>query len=228
MKRKLLKLLFLTVIVSILVLVIFITTKDKKVNLVILGDYLGVHDEINESYYSYLRKFIKIRRYNNYSKREEKMDSLKDRINYTSEIKRNLREAELVTISIGLNDFYSSLRQNISTTNLLDLKDNINDLLPKLDSLLENIRKYAKYDVVLIGYYNPVPFLFNTNEQELDLLFLYVDSMIKDITNKHNVTYIPLYDIFKNNKYIGEDIYPNSEGYKEISRLIVMNVNKKE
>ena len=222
MKRKLLKLLFLVVVSSILVLIIY-ATKETKINLVILGDYLGIKDDINSSYYPYLKKELKIRRYNNYSKKAENMETLYTRITTTSEIKRSLREAELVTLSIGINDFYNSIRDDITTSNLLDLKDDISTLLPRLEDLLKEIRKYAKYDVVLIGYYNPVPFLFNTNSSEIDLLFLYINSMVKDICSKYDITYIPLYSLFKDNNYLGEDIYPNNNGYKAISDEILKN-----
>ena len=220
MKRKLLKLLVLTIIVSICVFIIYGVTKKDKINLVVLGD--------NSNYFPYLKDYLskKLGTYNIYASKEETINSLNTKINTTSSIKKDLRESKLVTLSIGLNDFYNHVRPNINTKNILDLKDEISLLLPKLDKLLNDIRKYAKYEVILIGYYNPVPFLFNTNLNELDVLFMYIDSMVKDITKKYDIIYLPIYDVFKYNNYITDDIYPNNNGNKSISKQIVTLLSK--
>lgn len=222
MKRKLLKLLVLTIIVSIFIFIIYVLNKQNKVNVIILGDSIGNNNYlINE-----LNKDNRLGTYNNYTNKEETITSLIDRIKNTASIKKDLRESELTLISIGLNDFYNSIKSNINTKNILDLKDNIYSLLPKLDKLLNELTKYAKYKVILIGYYNPTPFLFNTNSSEIDTLFMYIDSMVKDICNKYDITYLPIYDLFKNNNYVDNKI-PNMDGYKSISKLILNNVKQK-
>lgn len=216
MKRKLLKLLLLTIIVSISVFIIYIFNKQDKINIVTLGD--------NNTYYPYIEDYFKknnkLGTYNNYSIKEETIDSLNTKINTTLPIRKDLRESKLVIISVGLNDFYNK-KININTKNILDIKDYIIDLFPKLDKLFNNIRKYAKYDVVLVGYYNPEPFLFNTNLSELDVLFMYIDSMVKDITKKYDIKYISIYDLFKNKDYISDSLYPNIKGSKAISNKIL-------
>lgn len=221
MKRKLFKLLILTIIVSIFIFIVYKLNRQNKINVVMLGDRIANNNYlINE-----LRKNDRLGTYNNYYIKEETINSLNDRIKNTSNIKKDLRESELTIISIGLNDFYNSLDNNINTKNILDLKDNISILLPKLDKLLNEIRKYAKYDVVLIGYYNPVPFLFNTNPSELDILFMYIEGMIKDLTKKYDITYLSLYNQFKNNDYVDEK-YPNMYGYQAIGNLILNHVKQ--
>lgn len=213
MKRKLLKLLILTIIVSICVLIIYKLFHQNKINVVVLGD--------NNEYSIYLKDTLSKNKtlgtYNIYTDKNETIDSLTTKINTTSSIKKDLRESKLTTISIGLNDFYN-LKPSIDTKTILNLKDKISILLPKLDKLLELVRKYAKYEIVLIGYYNQEPFLFNTNQKELDVLFLYIDSMVKDIVKKYNIRYIPLYDIVKNN--------PNNINLT-ISNEIIKNVKQK-
>ena len=202
MKRKLLKLIILSVIVSIFVLVIYKTANQNKINVVILGD--------NREYSMYLKdKLINnkiLGTYNIYTDGNETIDSLITRINTTPSIKRDLRESRLTTISIGSNDCYN-LKLNINTNNILDLKDEISLLLPKLDKLLDLVRKYAKYDVILIGYYNQNTTLSSSNK--LDILFLYIDSMLKDISKKYNITYISLYDLLKNNSNNPNQIISN-------------------
>ena len=202
MKRKLLKLIILSVIVSIFVLVIYKTANQNKINVVILGD--------NREYSMYLKdKLINnkiLGTYNIYTDGNETIDSLITRINTTPSIKRDLRESRLTTISIGSNDCYN-LKLNINTNNILDLKDEISLLLPKLDKLLDIVRKYAKYDVILIGYYNQNTTLSSSNK--LDILFLYIDSMLKDISKKYNITYISLYDLLKNNSNNPNQIISN-------------------
>lgn len=221
MKRKLFKLLILTIIVSIFIFIVYKLNRQNKINVVMLGDRIANNNYlINE-----LRKNDRLGTYNNYYIKEETINSLNDRIKNTSNIKKDLRESELTIISIGLNDFYNSLDNNINTKNILDLKDNISILLPKLDKLLNEIRKYAKYDVVLIGYYNPVPFLFNTDNSELDILFMYIEGMIKDLTKKYDITYLSLYNQFKNNDYVDEK-YPNMYGYQAIGNLILNHVKQ--
>ena len=223
MKRKLLKLLILSLI-SLVLMIYYVSHKDK-INYVVLGDYLSINNDINKGYNYYLIKSLKknnrLGRYNNYSNEDETYQTLLDRIKNNGNIRLELRESTLVTISVGLNNFYNLTRKDISINNILDIKDKIITLFPEITNLLKEIRKYAKYEVILIGYYNPLPFLFNTNEKELDLLFLYIDSMVKDIAKKYDIKYLSLYNTFKTNNYIINDIYPNTNGYKKIAKEIL-------
>ncbi len=78
--------------------------------------------------------------------------------------------------------------------------------------------------MIIIGYYNPIPFLFNTSQQELDELFSYIDDEYQKIAKEYNAIYISNYQLFKENKdFLPNplDIHPNSKGYQEIAEIIM-------
>ena len=69
-----------------------------------------------------------------------------------------------------------------------------------------------------------MPFLFNTSSSDLDTLFAYIDDRMNKITEKYNIKYISLYQLFKNNPSFlpnPSTYYPNTNGYIEIAKKIL-------
>ena len=230
MKRKFTKIIGFILII-IIVFILYLIAKEDKIYYVSLGDTIssGInpYGEKDYGYNDYLKEYLKnhnkLSYYKDYSNELNTTLSIIEDIKYKPEIKKDLRESNLVTITLGLTDFNNSIENKvIDIDKLLDLKDNINKIIPSIDKTLKEIRKYAKNEIIIIGYYNPVPFLFNTNLKDLDILFAYIDEEYRKLADKYSCEYISTYELFKNNDYLPNprSIYPNTKGYKEIFNLI--------
>ena len=224
-------LLFLVIVLSVFLIYHFFP--EKKINYIALGDSVAAgqnpYGEIGKSYADYLYEQLKEEDKVKYFSKKysvsgyETVDIINEIIR-NSDIKRDLRESDLVTISIGANDFLNSF--DIKNINLLDeasYYQKVDEILPRLDSCIKEIRKYAKNDLYIIGYYNPFPALFDMKEEWVDQLFQYVDKTYQELAKKYDAIYLSNYEIFKQNKnYLPNpmDIHPNLDGYKAIANQI--------
>lgn len=234
-KKKLIKYLVLIILI-LCVFGIYYFCKTDKVNYIALGDSvaegMNPYGEVGYSYTDYLADFLKERnKLSHYTKKYTKSGYTTDNviadIERNNNLKRDLRESNLVTISIGANDFLHSINlKNLNISNILDLKPKITKILPDLEECIKTIRKYAKEDIIIVGYYNPIPFLFNTSSKDLDELFAYIDDEYQKIADKYNCKYISFYQLFKKNSSFlpnPADIHPNLDGYKAIAEEVYKN-----
>lgn len=229
----------------LIILFIFFTYfffKEDKLNYVSLGDSVAAgqnpYGEIGYGYADYLKDYLetnnKLKDYVNFAvsgyMTKDVVNDIKNNReitidNRTRNIREVLRESNLVTISVGANDFMSGI-----TLNNLDF-NNIDKYLKKIDSVsqsidetLKTVREYAKQDIIVIGYYNPFPILYNRNYTKIDNLFNYADRKYIEICDKHDIKYLSIYNLFKNNsKFLPNpfDIHPNIDGYKAIGNELI-------
>lgn len=228
-KKKITKYLVLLILV-LSVFGIYYFFKTEKLNYIALGDSLAEgknpYGEVGYSYTDYFAEFLKDKnKLSYYTKKYTKSgyttNELTAALEINNDLKRDLRESDLVTVSIGANDFLNSMNiKDLNVNNILELKTTIVKILPDLENCIKNIRKYAKEDVIIVGYYNPIPFLFNTSGNDLDELFAYIDDEYQKIAAKYDCDYISLYQLFKSNSSFlpnPTDIHPNLDGYKSIA-----------
>ena len=232
MKKKLLKILSLLLII-LLVFEIYTYGKTNKLYYVALGDSLSEglnpYGNVEYGYNDYIKDYLITKKhlayYKNYGKSGYETSNIIEDISNNLELKKDLRESDIVTISIGANDLIHKIDfKNFEINRLSELKNIIKIIIPNLDNCLKEIRKYAKEKIIIVGYYNPIPFLFNTNSKDLDYLFAYIDEEYKNLANKYNCTYLSIYEEFKkHNNYLPNpsDIHPNLEGYKYIANRII-------
>lgn len=208
--------------------------KTDKINYIALGDSLAQgmnpYGEVGYSYTDYFSDYLKENNQLSYYTKKYTKSSyttvdLKDELVSNNLLKKDLRESDLVTVSIGANDLLNSI--NIKTLNIndiLNLKSVVDEIIPNLDTCLKEIRKYAKEDMIIIGYYNPIPFLFNTSGNDLDTLFAYIDEEYRKLSDKYDCKYISIYQLFKiNSSYLpnSSDMHPNLKGYEAISNELI-------
>lgn len=236
--KKLLKLLIL-IILLLIVYLIYTIFKTDKLNYIALGDSvaegMNPYGEVGYSYTDYIADYLKKeKRLSSYTKKYTKSgyiteNVIKD-IQNNNELKKDLRESDLVTISIGANDFLKNINiREMSIDNIKEIKLKIANSFPSIESTIKEVKKYAKNQVIIVGYYNPIPFLFNTNGNDLDILFAYMDDEYQKIADKYDCDYVSLYLLFKNNSsYLPNpaDIHPNLDGYKAISREVIKVLHK--
>lgn len=234
MKRMLKYLVLIIIVIS--VFLIYILFKNDKINYIALGDSLaeGVNSygEVGYSYTDYYADYLDENNKLSYYTKEytesgyTTLDIIKE-LETNNTMKKDLRESNLVTISIGANDLLNKIKiENLNVNEILTLKKEISPILIDLESCIKEIRKYAKEDIVVVGYYNPIPFLFNTSGNDLDELFAYIDDEYKKITEKYDCIYISIYQLFKQNSSFlpnPSNIHPNYEGYKAIADEIIRN-----
>lgn len=151
-----------------------------------------------------------------------------DRVYITSA----LRDSNLVTLSIGANNFIRRLNFNNLPSKLEDLsssKKEIDQIAIDLEKLIILIKKYAKEDIILIGYYNPLPML-TTYKKEIDELVQYANQKYKEVSEKQKITYIDIFDLFEQHPgFLPNplDIHPNIKGYEAISKEIIKIIESK-
>lgn len=235
-----------TIFISLVVLIIFLTYlffNDERINYVVLGDSLaqGInpYGEVSYSYTDYisdylkdngkLKTFIKGYATSGYTTSDLLNDLRNNReIDVDGKhvnIRHALRESDLVTISIGANDFFKGINLNaLDLTNVDSYKKKIDNILDEIDIVLREVRKYAKGDVIVVGYYNPFNKLFPSYRSNLDEIFEYADIKYKEVCSNNSTDYVSVYSLFKENSdFLPNpfDIHPNLKGYSAISRLII-------
>lgn len=218
-------------IIILSIFIIYLTTIDKKVYYLVLGDQisLGMTQKgyYEKSYSEYIKEYLeqknKLERYENeYVTLEYHITDIISDINKNKEIeetnktiKNSLIKADLITMSIGSNDILSKINneQKLVNLNYNQLKKNIDEIIRDLDKLLNLIRQYCKEDIILIGIY------INTYDEELNNIIHYANEKFKETSNSYNVTYIDLYEIVSPQGEL--NMYPSSEEYKKISSSII-------
>lgn len=243
------KKLIISILIFLSIFVIYIFNNDKKMNYIALGDSLAAgqnpYGQINYGYADYISTYLernKLLKFytKGFAESGDKIEDLLEDIknnktlqidNKIINIKASLRESDLVTISIGANDFLKKFNLSNLITELenINLKKTVDEIIPRLDETLNEVRKYAKKEIIVLGYYNPLPRMTTAFTNEIDELFIYADQKYKEICDKYNIIYLSVYSSFKNhNDYLPNplDIHPNSKGYEVIANAVIDYLEK--
>ena len=223
------KILFL-LIIFILVFLIYILNVDKKIYYLALGDDIAIgrtsNGNIIASYTSSLNNYLIE---NNYYEKDitafinfgyRTTDLLNDIINNKKlnidnkdiAIKHAIIKADIITVSIGQNDFlnylddYDLLRQNIIKLRI------------DMDNLLKELRSISKEPIILIGIYNS-----KINDLNIYKVLLELNSLYENTAKKYNITYLNIFREISNSKYI-DGLYPNELGYNIISDKLLNTI----
>ena len=213
-----------TVLVVLITFLIYFFNRSEKIYYLSLGDYLsyGINNfnNVNNSYSNNIKEHYKenLCNYVNYSTFEDYrvMDLMND-INYNKtviykekeyKIQNLLIKANLITLSIGMNDLIYKSKVDA------DLYGYTDQLLSDIENLFMLIRKYNKDEIYFLSFYN------NINNEEL---IEYANKRLKQICIKNKIKFV---DISLLNNYIINGIYPNNDGYTYITERI-LNFTKK-
>lgn len=232
---KILKKILLIIILSFIFLISI--NKDDKISYVSIGD--GLSKGINYNNYegigfsdyisNHIRKSGKLKMYsNNFSNTDERITDLIDDINENIStivdnnkitIQNAIKNADVLTISIGMNEILYKYSSNVNDGYMYSYIDEcMNDMV----ELIELITKLNNKNIYLLGFYNPI------NDVRLDKFIKYSNDKLIEICNNNNITYVNLYDIFKSNKHMIYNLnnyYPNQDGYKLIANEIIKMLN---
>lgn len=237
--KKLIKL-FILIIISLSVYFIYNLKDTSTIIYTSLGD--GFADGINSygdknyGYSNYISDNLKKeeslnRSYLNFTSKDMTINDLRSLIllnihdNNQNNIRQVLRETDLLTISVGINDLIYKMNVENITTNHQKEKI-ITEIVDNLDITLQELQKYYQKNIYLIGYYNFYP----QNSVERKMLES-LNSKLKEYSMKNNLIFVDNSNMDKSLfLYLDNpnSIYPNIDGYKKISYNIWSKMLKNE
>lgn len=214
-------------IIILSIFLIYLTTIDKKVYYVSLGDEiaLGITKEgyYEKSFPHYIKQYLEEKNkleifIDDYTTQGYRITDLINDIKNNKEseethktIKNVLIKADLITISIGTNDILSKINneENLTKIDYNRLYKNVEEIIKDLEKLLSLLREYCKEDIILIGIN------IKTEDEKLKEIINYTNEKFKETSQKYNIEYIKTEDLIK------EKIYPTKDEYKSISEQII-------
>lgn len=215
-----LKTILILAVIILLIFLIYLTTLDRKVYYLNLGDELalGKEDTYGETIEDYLKSKNKLEKYifefstSDYRTTDlirDIQDNKKIYINSkTQTIKNALIKADLVTLSIGSNDIY----YKITTAPPKECYEYIDQVLVDLEDLFELIREYCKEDIYMLNYYNAY-------RKEYDEIFDYMNDKLEDLSKLYHIQIIDVSSILKNKTM--DSRLPNLLEYQKISDRMI-------
>ena len=230
-------------LICLLVYLIYYFNHTDKITYIAIGDSLSVgidsNGNTNYGYSNYIANYLKnknlLKSYNNsFSTSGTRIVDLKNKLetNWTItedgeslSLKKCLREADIVTLSVGTEDILTELTLSTDTVENLsneEITTIVDKTIDELDTLFIELRKYAKEDIIFIGFYDPFEVVSLTTER----LYTYLINKTKDLCKTYDIEYLDIYTLFKKNKdYINNptNIYPTTEAYQMIATKIIEN-----
>lgn len=226
------------ILIVFLTFIIYKTNDDNLVDYMAIGDSLslGINSYGNHSYgfNDYLKSYLEnnnlLHHYNSlYSKNDYKIEELINDIktnknilydDKTYNIKKELREADLLTISIGMDELVNLLNANKEFN---EIQNDLDKLCNNMDTLIKEITSLSKTKIILLGYYNPS----NNFDKNTNQIFAYINDKYMRIASKYSITYIDIYEeISQDKNYLPNknDYHLTSKGYLKIANKIIKNI----
>ncbi len=209
-------------IVVLSVFLIYLGFRDDNVYYLAMGDYIanginpmGIKDY---GYTDYIKDNLKADTYVNIAKDNNRIIDLINAINDNVDVAVNrkrktlqnaLIKADLVTISIGMNDIINTLSFDYNSN---DLYNRLEQVMNDYEELFKVLRKYCKEKIYLTGLYN------TTGSEELNNFFTFADNKIKALADKYKIKYVSISDL---HDYLESKFYPNKQGYEMIANKII-------
>ena len=190
-----------------------------------IKDYLEKEDNLK----FYTKKFAKSGYTTNNVKSDiengKEIEENGERIN----IKKALRESNLVTVTIGANNFLKGISfENLDykLKNIKEMKREVDKVSKEVKDLLILIKKYAKGNIILTGYYNPIP-RDKINKELIDEIIKYSNEKYEEICDDLDIVYVDIFDTIGQNMELLPsplDIHPSVKGYEEIAKVLINKI----
>ena len=226
------KKILISIIILLSVFLIYLGFKDEEIYYLSLGDYLsnginpyGVKDY---GYSDYIKDYIdendKLEVYVNYSdKNTRTIDLIKDIednvkidvMGKSKTVQNALIKADLLTISIGMNDLLDNVKFN-NDFSINDLYNKLEEVIVDYERLFEILRIYCKEEIILVGLYNSL------DNENLNDFFDYANKKLSSLATTYDINYINIYDDFNKSEYFeNSKLFPNKLGYEVIFNKMV-------
>ncbi len=233
MKLKTALILALTLFI---VFVIYLSHIDKKVYYVALGDYqaLGLTNtgEITYGYTDYIKDILKkenkLETYIiGYAQDNARITDLINDIEQNKKIqiknkmqtlKNALIKADLITLSIGMNDLFYKIGVNsdLQSLNYSEIYYHIDEMMEDMENLFELLREYCKEDIIMTNFYNPI----DIQNEQLNEVLNYANKRLNELAHIYHISIVHINKIFKERLNQIPSIYPTKNEYQIISECI--------
>lgn len=227
------------IIFLLVIFVIFLIYKENHnhyFNYTSLGDgyALGInsYSEIDYGYSDYIKDELltdkRLKLYTkDFSKKDQSIEHLYESIKTNEKItidsmeinlKQTLRESNLITMTIGLNDliYHIAITPEMSEYQLNKIIEEIDN---NINELINEIKKYYPKTIYIIGY------------PDIPIENIYIKEGINKLNelyqNTKGIVYISTTDIISDSDFLNpNNIYPGKEGYKKIADKVLQKINK--
>lgn len=220
------KKLLLSLIFFVIVFVIYVINSNNQIH------YLSIGDSLINGYNSYGGRVYGFNNYvedylnNNQIKStflidNSKNDVYKNLINLKDNgyinikkskkyLKSELTKSNLVVLSLGHDEIYNAIKNN----NNVDLT--IDVTIENIDYYLKEVKKYAKENIVLIGFYDPF------RKENTKKIISNINKNLKIITKSNKICYLNIDELNDEKYFINKNgIFPDQKGYEYISLKII-------
>jgi lysophospholipase L1-like esterase len=203
------------------------TNNKKEIHIVALGDSLtrGTGDESGKGYVGYMvddlrKKANKPIRVTNLAIKGQRSEGLLKQLRQT-EIQRQLRQADIIVMTIGGNDLFQGGKAlQLSTPQLNQAKTTY---LRNLDRIFQTIHHVNKNAVVFhIGLYNPFSDLKEAKKTSV-IVRQWNFAAAETAARYPNIIAVPTFDLFElhvNDYLYSDHFHPNKDGYKRIGERV--------
>lgn len=219
-----------------IVFVIYLSHIDKKVYYVALGDYqaLGLTNEgeITYGYTDYIKDVLKEKNkletyIISYAQDNARTTDLINDIeqnkktqikNKQQTIKNTLIKADLVTLSIGMNDLFYKIgvNANLQSLNYSEVYYHIDEMMEDMDKLFELLREYCKEDIIITNFYNPI----DSQNKQLNEVLNYANKRLNELARIYDIAIVNINKIFLQRSNQTLNFYPTKKEYQKISKMI--------
>ena len=229
-------------IIVLFIFLIYLSTMDKKVYYLALGDSLALgktpYGNIDYGYTDYIKDYLTEKNLlekcvNNYADNDYRItDLIRDIIdnkkitinNKEQTLKNALIKADLITLSIGLNDLLYKLNSSFSSDR--EIYNHIDEMMVDMEQLFKLLKEYCKEDIMVLGYYSSILYLKNIDTNKY---IKYANEKLKVLCDNYSIHYIEIDSIFKNNsKFLPNplDTHPSKLGYEAIANEFIKKIDK--
>lgn len=147
-------------------------------------------------------------------------------------IRTSIKDAEIVTLTVGANDLLPLLKETISTgINMEAIMKASTEAMTNYASILAEIKKLnPKAEVYVMGYYNSFPYYEETAQSQFKMLLGVMNSSIKTTAEKVGAMFVPTADVVAKNvtSYLPnpENIHLSEAGYQAVANEAFLPIIK--
>ncbi|MBC1584881.1 SGNH/GDSL hydrolase family protein [Listeria seeligeri] len=224
--------------------------QEVPVKLVAMGDSLteGVGDEDKHGGYVGIipdkleeESNVPSVKTSNYGVSGNKITQLEKRLKTNKTFQQDVKNANVITITIGGNDVMAILQSRLLDVDVADFTKANKNFQQELENLLTDIRSYNKNAAVfLMGIYNPYTTYFSDIKEFDEVIANWNKASEKTVQKYDNVYFVPIAKVLENrdksnkdkpNPLLSDDYFhPNHQGYEKISteldKAIVKQLNE--
>ncbi|MBC2017477.1 SGNH/GDSL hydrolase family protein [Listeria seeligeri] len=200
------------------------------------GGYVGIiPDELEEE------SNVPSVKTSNYGVSGNKITQLEKRLKTNKTFQQDVKNANVITITIGGNDVMAILQSRLLDVDVADFTKANKNFQQEVENLLTDIRSYNKNAAVfLMGIYNPYTTYFSDIKEFDEVIANWNKASEKTVQKYDNVYFVPIAKVLENrdksnkdkpNPLLSDDYFhPNHQGYEKISteldKAIVKQLNE--